>query len=218
MPTGFDAAELIRPGLQWLLPVAAAIAVLGWTASSLWHRSRSGALARENADLRRQAWSLQSTATGQRHSQDAARESLRFLAGLSHELRTPAAGICGLAEILQTTALDPEQRTYVEAISTSGLALAGLVDEILDISRIDAGKMEIRAEQFDLVGCLEGVSELLAPMAHAKGIEIATLIRPGVPEHVVGDVNRLRQVLVNLAGNAVKFTQKGGVEIGRAHV
>ncbi|HSP26554.1 MAG TPA: ATP-binding protein [Saliniramus sp.] len=137
----------------------------------------------------------------------------RFLATVSHEFRTPLNGILGMADLLLDTPLDLEQNTYIRAIKTSGGALLSLIDEILDFSKIEAGKIDIASEPFDLQALVEGVVELLAPKAQGKGIEIATHIAACVPSQVVGDADRLRQILVNLAGNAVKFTEQGGVGI-----
>ena len=133
----------------------------------------------------------------------------RFLATVSHEVRTPLNGILGIAELLGGTAMDREQLAYVEAVKTSGRALATLIDEILDFSRIEAGKLELSDESFDLAALVEGIVELLAPRAQDKGLEIATLLAPDLPAEVRGDPIRLRQVLTNLAGNAIKFTARG---------
>ncbi len=135
----------------------------------------------------------------------------RFIATVSHEVRTPLNGILGMAELLGTTALDPEQQAYVEAVQSSGRTLAALIDEVLDFSRIEAGHTELAAEPFDLGDLVEGVVELLGPRAQDKGLEIAGRLDPEIPLKVLGDAARLRQVLVNLAGNAVKFTETGGV-------
>ncbi|MDO9425544.1 MAG: ATP-binding protein [Methylobacterium sp.] len=141
----------------------------------------------------------------------------RFLATVSHEFRTPLNGILGMADLVLDTGLDPEQRTYVEAVRTSGKALLSLIDGILDFSRIESGRLDLSAAPFDLAALAEGVVELLAPRAQDKGIEIALDIAEDLPAGVIGDADRVRQILVNLAGNAVKFTATGGVglEIAR---
>lgn len=135
----------------------------------------------------------------------------RLLANISHEIRNPLNGILGLAELLRATALDAEQNNYVDAIQTSGAALAALIEDILDFSKIEAGKVELAEAPFDLVELVEGVIELLAPRAHSKGLDIASFVTRDVPACVSGDEARLRQILLNLVGNAVKFTTRGGV-------
>jgi signal transduction histidine kinase/DNA-binding response OmpR family regulator len=137
----------------------------------------------------------------------------RFLATVSHEFRTPLNGILGMADLLGDTGLDPEQATYVRALRTSGEALLGLVDDILDFAKVEAGKLELASERFDLGLLVEAVSELMAPRAQAKGLELAALLAPDLPTHLVGDRDRLRQILLNLVGNAIKFTETGGVGI-----
>lgn len=137
----------------------------------------------------------------------------RFLATVSHEMRTPLNGILGMADLVLGTDLDPEQRTYVEAVRTSGRALLGLIDGVLDFSRIEAGRLDLAAEPFDLPTLAEGVVELLAPRAQDKGIEIALDIAEDVPQSLLGDADRVRQILINLAGNAIKFTERGGVGV-----
>ena len=137
----------------------------------------------------------------------------RFLAAMSHEMRTPLNGILGMAGLLLDTRLSPEQTTYARAVKTSGESLLGLIDDLLDFSKIEAGRLELRRIPFDLPGLIEEMVELLAPRAHAKGIEMVALIDPLLPKYVNGDATRFRQILMNLASNAVKFTDQGGVII-----
>jgi signal transduction histidine kinase/CheY-like chemotaxis protein len=141
------------------------------------------------------------------------RVSQRFVAEVSHEFRTPLNGILGMNELLLDTALTPEQTTYATAVKTSGETLLSLIEELLDVSRLDAGKLTLAARPFSLAVLIEEVVELLAPRAQAKGIEIASYLDERVCDAVVGDPTRLRQVLLNLAGNAVKFTEHGGVTV-----
>ena len=162
-------------------------------------------------ELDDEMWEVQSAVEAQRRAEAASDAKSRFLATLSHELRTPLNGILGLADLLGGTPLDREQQSYVTAITTSGVALTTLIDEILDFSRIEAGRLELDPAPLDLGALVEGVVELLAPRAQDKGLEIASWVDPALPAWVVGDAVRLRQVLTNLAGNAVKFTERGGV-------
>jgi signal transduction histidine kinase/CheY-like chemotaxis protein len=150
-------------------------------------------------------------AEGRQKAEAASRAKSRFLAVVSHEVRTPLNGILGMAELLEDTALTPEQQTYTRAMKTSGEALLGLIEEILDFSKIEAGRLDLDARPYDLHALVTDVVELIAPRAQRKGIEIAADIGDDVPRRVAGDAARLRQVLLNLAGNAVKFTEAGGV-------
>lgn len=138
----------------------------------------------------------------------ACRAKSRLLATVAHEIRTPMSGVIGMAGLLLDTGLSPEQRNYARFIQESGRALLGIIDQLLD-----AGRPTLEESRFDVAVLAESVAELLAARAHAKGIEISCFIGAGVPRLILGDEQRLRQILLNLCGNAVKFTERGGVSL-----
>lgn len=134
----------------------------------------------------------------------------RFFASVTHELRTPLAGVKGVADLLALTALQPDQREYVRAVADSAMHGLGLIDEILDLSRLDAGHVDLRPEPVRPADLVRHAVELLAPRAAEKGLSLACVVRESAPEEVLADTARLRQILFNLLGNAVKFTSEGG--------
>jgi two-component system sensor histidine kinase/response regulator len=142
---------------------------------------------------------------------ESSRAKSAFLATVSHEVRTPLNGIIGVAELLRDTPLESDQSEYVDIIDRSGHALLGIINDILDYSKLEAGKLEAERVELDLLEQLDHVMAVIAPAAAAKQLAFCAIVAPDVPRRILGDAGRINQVLINLTGNAVKFTERGHV-------
>lgn len=178
---------------------------------------RERTLALETEIAERQA-AQEALAVAHRQAVQATEAKSTFLATMSHEIRTPMNGIMGMAQLLlESPVLSPEDREQATTIHTSGEALLTIINDILDFSKIEAGKMDLEAEPFDLHTAIAEVAELLAPKASGKGLELICLYGPDAPRHLIGDVGRIRQIILNLVGNGIKFTSDGQVTISVAN-
>jgi CheY-like chemotaxis protein len=162
--------------------------------------------------------SMALTEEQRRNAEQLANAKSTFLATMSHEIRTPMTGVLGMAELLRATNLDVRQRGYAEAISRSGDLLLRLVNDSLDLARIEAGKLELVNQGLDPVELMREIRALELPLAEKKGLVIDLRIADAMPDRIMGDALRIKQVLLNLVNNAIKFTERGRIELGLARV
>jgi signal transduction histidine kinase/CheY-like chemotaxis protein len=168
------------------------------------------ALYRNITELKRRQSELESA----RDAAEAANQAKStFLATISHEIRTPMNGVIGTAELLEREPVDERQKRLVRTVRTSATALLRIIDDVLDFSKIEAGRMELEDAPFQLRAVIEGTGETLSVQAESRGLAVTTVIEPGTPEHLRGDATRVRQILINLIGNAIKFTEVGEVRV-----